>query len=161
MDISTAALYGIQVARCSDSEPVHSGTVRGVEDALGVQLPDEFARICEFYESCGIGSDYLARVSAEPHGNTIVALTQRMRREQNLPPEYVVLGAADGSVLLLTGSLAPCEWGSVYEVSRKALPAFTRGQTPLGTHRWSTFVDFFADAIGVDSWARMGPRDLR
>ena len=161
MNISTAALYGIQVARLTESEPVHSDTVRGVEDALGVQLPGEFARICEFYESCGIGSDYLARVSTEAHGNTIVALTQRMRREQNLPPEYVVLGAADSSVLLLTGSLAPCEWGSVYELPRQALPAFARGQTPLGTHRWPTFVGFFADAIGVDSWAQTGPRDLR
>jgi hypothetical protein len=161
MDISTATNYGALVARLTGSEPVHSDTVRGLEDALGVQLPDEFARICEFYESCGIGLGYLARVSAEPQGNTIVALTRRLRREQNLPPKYVVLGAADSSVLLLTGSLAPCEWSSVYEVPREALPEFTRGRTPLGTHRWPTFVDFFADAIGVDSWAQTGPRDLR
>jgi hypothetical protein len=154
MDIPNAVHYGTQVAGLAAGAPVHSDTVRGMEDALGVQLPDEFARICEFYESCGIASDYLARVSAAPDGNTIVALTQRLRREQGLPPEYVVLGAADSSVLLLTGSMAPCEWGSVYEIPRKALPAFTRGQTPLGTHRWATFVDFFADAIGVDSWAK-------
>lgn len=160
MDIPTAANYGTRVAGLAEGA-AHSDTVRGLEDALGVQLPDEFARICEYYESCGIASGFLARVSAEPHGNTIVALTQRLRREQNLPPEYVVLGAADSSVLLLTGSMAPCEWGSVYEIPRKALPAFTRGQTPLGTHRWPTFVDFFAAAIGVDSWAQTGAPDSR
>lgn len=151
MDIPNAANYGTQVAGLAAGAPVHSDTVRGLEDALGVQLPDEFARICELYESCRIASGYLARVSAVLHGNTIVALTQRLRREQNLPPEYVVLGAGDNSVLLLTGSMAPCEWGSVYEIPRKALPAFASGQTPLGTHRWSTFVDFLADAIAMSA----------
>jgi hypothetical protein len=157
MDVPTATTLGAQVAELAAGAPAHSDAVRGLESILGVQVPDEFARICEFYESCGIAAGYLARVSAEPHGNTIVALTQRLRREQNLPPEYVVLGAADHSVLLLTGSMAPCEWGSVYEVPRKGLSAFIRGQMPLSTHRWPTFVDFFADAIRADSGARPTP----
>ncbi len=101
-NIPTALDLGMQLAGLTEGSPIQSDTVRGVESTLGVRLPDEFARICEFYDQRGIASGYLAHVSAESSGNTIVALTQRLRREQGLPTQYVALGAADKSVLLLT-----------------------------------------------------------
>jgi hypothetical protein len=152
LNVPTALELGVQLAGLAEAPPIQSDTVRGMESTLGVRLPDEFARICDFYEQSGIATSYLAHVSAEPAGNTIVALTQRLRSEQGLPLQYVALGAAENSVLLLTCSTAPCQWGPVHEIPRKGLPAFIRGQTPLSMHRWPTFVDFFAEAIGVDSW---------
>ena len=128
-NVQTALDLGMQLAGLSEESPIQSDTVRGVERMLAVRLPDEFARICEFYDQRGIASGYLAHVSAEPNGNTIVALAQRLRREQGLPAQYVALGAADQSVLLPC-STAPCEWGPMHEVPRKGLPAFIQGQTP-------------------------------
>ena len=139
--------FDAQFARVDAGMPVHSAAVIRLEKALGVTLPEDFSRICEFYEDSGIASFGPASFGSEPQGHTIERLTQSLRRETGLPAHYVVLGATPQFVLLLGCENAPRGCGTVHLVSRKSLTAFNTDVLPAHSRSWPTFVEYFSDVL--------------
>lgn len=128
--------------------PTPPGTLSNIEDALGLDFPDDLLRVCEFYDGTGVVSESLAHISASPDGETVVALTRQFRSELALPSNFLVLGASDTTVLLLDcGAATSGKAPALHRVHRADVPKLAVGSGLNGARSWPTFADFFRELL--------------
>lgn len=128
--------------------PTPPGTLSNVEDVLGLAVPDDLLRVCEFYDGTGVVSESVARISAATEGETVVALTRQFRSELALPQNFLVLGASDTTVLLLDCAAATSgKTPAVHRVHRADVPKLAVGHGLNGARSWPTFSDYFRELL--------------
>lgn len=87
------ALYGAE--GCAAEELLR------VEDALNVQLPDDFKMISEFYSGGFLGGISHHEIAAHGEATNIVQETLRIRGAIGLNKAFIVLAEPSGSLIVL------------------------------------------------------------
>lgn len=133
--------------RLFGAEPGASGNVGRVERALGVKLPEDFARIAAFYGGGMLGGKSHHAIDSEGPANNIVHETLRLRRTVGLPRHIVALAEPAESLIVMETQRDPGDsvrviWCDASDAKRLVDVSSLRSPTI-----WPDYGTFFAQLL--------------
>lgn len=120
--------------------PASTSLLIEIETTLGVQLPTEFRRICDFFDGSGLNVVSLFSLAGNAPKLNPLQETLRFRTAIGLPSNWLALGEPPESLIVMDCSNAgKVLWLDAIDAGRISSQGFARQPDS-----WASFADFFA-----------------
>lgn len=119
--------------------PISPSVMEKIKSELGLSLPPDFLKICDFFDGSGINVISLHSMKGNAPTQNPVHETLRLRASIGLPPNWLVLGEPPESLILMDcNSGGRTIWIDAIDAKRILSQAFIRPPDS-----WNTFAEFF------------------
>lgn len=121
------------------ARPASAEFLANLEAGLGVRFPDNFRKICEFFDGSGLNAVPIFSLAGDAPRLNPLAETRRLRNAIGLPVQYIAIAEpAEGLIVMDCNKEGRTLWLDSTDARNIATEQFKRSPDT-----WESFLDFF------------------